>query len=152
MLTFLIGLAILIIGGFFYGIYVENMFGPDDRVTPAVSMNDGVDYVPMGKWKNSLIELLNIAGTGPILGPILGILFGPIAFIAIPVGCVLGGALHDYLSGMISIREKGAQMPALVKKYLGNATFQVYNCMSFNASCWCSICVHARRSYSYKYI
>lgn len=127
MLTFLIGLAILIIGGFFYGIYVENMFGPDDRVTPAVSMNDGVDYVPMGKWKNSLIELLNIAGTGPILGPILGILFGPIAFIAIPVGCVLGGALHDYLSGMISIREKGAQMPALVKKYLGNSTFQVYN-------------------------
>lgn len=127
MITFLIGLAILIIGGWLYGIYIEKMFGPDDRVTPAVSMNDGVDYVPMNKWKNSLIELLNIAGTGPILGPILGILFGPIAFIAIPVGCVLGGAVHDYLSGMISIREKGAQMPVLIKKYLGNTTFQVYN-------------------------
>ncbi len=127
MVTFLIGMAILVVGGVLYGAYVDKMFGPDDRPTPAVTMNDGVDFVPMNKWKNGLIQLLNIAGTGPILGPIQGILFGPIAFITIPVGCVLGGALHDYLSGMISIRENGAQMPVLVKKYLGNKTFQIYN-------------------------
>ena len=70
---------------------------PSDRKTPAVAKYDVVDYVPMKKWKNSLIELLNIAGTGPILGPIQGILFGPIAFLTIPVGCVIGGAFHDYM-------------------------------------------------------
>ena len=127
MITFLIGMAILVVGGVLYGAYIDKMFGADDRKTPAITMNDGVDFVPMNKWKNGLIQLLNIAGTGPILGPIAGILFGPIAFIAIPVGCVLGGAVHDYLSGMISIRENGAQMPVMTKKYLGNATFQVYN-------------------------
>ncbi|EQG76092.1 carbon starvation CstA family protein [Clostridioides difficile DA00165] len=92
---------------------------------PALAQSDGVDYVPMKKWKNSLIELLNIAGTGPILGPIQGILFGPIAFILIPIGCVFGGALHDYMSGMISIREKGAQMPSLISRRY--KVFQVYN-------------------------
>lgn len=127
MLTFLIGLAILIVGGVAYAGFVDKSFGPDDRPTPAIAMNDGVDYVPMNKWKNGLIELLNIAGTGPILGPIAGILFGPVAFIAIPVGCVLAGATHDYFSGMISIRENGAQMPLLIKKYLGGKTYQVYN-------------------------
>ena len=75
MTTFLIGLAILLIGGALYGAYCEKVFGPDDRKTPALAQSDGVDYVPMKKWKNSLIELLNIAGTGPILGPIQGILF-----------------------------------------------------------------------------
>lgn len=74
-------------------------------------MGDGVDYVPMKQWKNALIELLNIAGTGPVLGPIQGILFGPIAFITIPIGCVIAGATHDYFTGMISMRNKGAQMP-----------------------------------------
>lgn len=127
MITFLIGMAILAVGGVLYGAYIDKMFAPDDRVTPAIAKNDGVDFVPMNKWKNGLIQLLNIAGTGPILGPIQGILFGPIAFITIPIGCVLGGAVHDYLSGMISIRENGAQMPSLVKKYLGGKTFQVYN-------------------------
>lgn len=127
MLTFLVGLAILIIGGVAYAGIVDKAFGPDDRKTPAVALSDGVDFVPMSKWKNGLIELLNIAGTGPILGPIAGILFGPVAFIAIPVGCVLAGAVHDYFSGMISIRENGAQMPMLIKKYLGGKTFQVYN-------------------------
>ncbi len=127
MTTFLIGLAILLIGGALYGAYCEKVFAPDDRKTPALAQSDGVDYVPMKKWKNSLIELLNIAGTGPILGPIQGILFGPIAFILIPIGCVFGGALHDYMSGMISIREKGAQMPSLISRFLGNKVFQVYN-------------------------
>ncbi len=127
MVTFLIGLVILFVGGFFYGKYCDKVFGPDDRETPAITMNDGVDFVPMNKWKNSLIELLNIAGTGPILGPIQGILFGPIAFLLIPIGCVLSGSLHDYMCGMVCLREDGKQMPALIHKYLGNKTFNVYN-------------------------
>jgi len=127
MVTFIIGLAILIIGGYFYGKYCEKIFGPDDRDTPAITKADGVDFVGMKKWKNSLIELLNIAGTGPIIGPIQGILFGPIAFITIPVGCVLAGAMHDYFSGMISLREGGAQMPKMIKKYLGGNVFKAYN-------------------------
>lgn len=88
-------------GAALYGKLCEKVFGPDDRQTPASTKNDGVDYVPMKGWKNSLINLLNIAGTGPILGPIQGILFGPIAFITIPIGNVIGGAMHDYFSGMI---------------------------------------------------
>lgn len=127
MTTFLIGLVILFLGGALYGKFVEKVFGPDDRPTPAVSINDGVDYVPMKKRKNALIELLNIAGTGPILGPIQGILFGPIAFILIPIGCVLGGAMHDYFSGMISIRSNGKQMPALIKEHLGGKIYKIYN-------------------------
>lgn len=127
MTTFIIGLVILIGGGLAYGKVCEKVFGPDDRPTPAVSINDGVDYVPMKQSKNALIELLNIAGTGPILGPIQGILFGPIAFLLIPIGCVLGGAMHDYFSGMISIRSNGKQMPALIQDHLGNKVYKVYN-------------------------
>ncbi|MGL5415121.1 MAG: carbon starvation CstA family protein [Clostridium sp.] len=119
MTTFIIGIILLLGGGYFYGNYCEKQIRPDDRKTPAVLKEDGVDYIPMKKWKNSLIELLNIAGTGPILGPIQGILFGPIAFILIPIGCVIGGAMHDYMSGMISIRSNGAQMPELIKENLG---------------------------------
>lgn len=127
MITFIIGLALLAVGGAVYGKVCEKVFRPDDRETPAVRINDGMDYVPMKKWKNSLIQLLNIAGTGPILGPIQGILFGPIAFITIPIGCVIGGAFHDYMCGMISVRDDGAQMPALIKKYLGKFAYPVYN-------------------------
>ena len=87
MITFVVGLLILAVGGMVYGKFCEHIFCPDDRKTPAIARNDGVDYVPMKRWRNSLINLLNIAGTGPILGPIQGILFGPIAFITIPVGC-----------------------------------------------------------------
>lgn len=86
MTLFLVGIAILIVGGLAYGAYCEKVFGPDDRQTPAVAMADGVDYVKMPRWKNMLIELLNIAGTGPVLGPIQGILFGSIAFLTIPIG------------------------------------------------------------------
>lgn len=103
MATFLIGLAVLLVGGYVYGKFVERIFGPDVRTTPAYAQGDGVNYVPMKKWKNALIQLLNIAGTGPVLGPIQGILFGPVAFILIPIGCVLGGAVHDYFSGMMSL-------------------------------------------------
>lgn len=127
MITFISGLAILLVGGMIYGKICEKIFAPDDRKTPALTMTDGIDYVPMSKWKNSLIQLLNIAGTGPILGPIQGILFGPIAFITIPIGCIIGGAFHDYMSGMISVREDGAQMPGLVKKFLGKHTYIIYN-------------------------
>ena len=127
MFTFLIGLAILIAGGLLYGKLCEKVMKPTDAKTPAVEKYDGVDYVPLKKWKNSLIELLNIAGTGPILGPIQGILFGPIAFITIPIGCVIGGAFHDYMTGMISLRSGGEQMPGLVRTFLGKKTYVVYN-------------------------
>ena len=127
MLSFLLGIGVLIIGGVLYGRFCEKIMKPSDRKTPAVEHYDGVDYVPMKKWKNSLIELLNIAGTGPILGPIQGILFGPIAFITIPIGCVIGGAFHDYMSGMISVRNGGEQMPSLVRRFLGKYVYTVYN-------------------------
>ena len=127
MITFLVGLVILLLGGFLYGNFVERIFKPDDRQTPAVKMEDGVDFVPMNKWKNALINLLNIAGTGPIFGPIQGILFGPVAFLTIPIGCVLSGAVHDYLSGMMSLRQNGDQMPGIIHKFLGGKVYQVYN-------------------------
>ncbi len=117
MATFLIGLVVLIGGGLAYGKFCEHVFRPDDRETPAYYKGDGVDYVPMKTWKNSLINLLNIAGTGPILGPIQGILFGPIAFLTIPIGNVIGGAMHDYFCGMICTRDGGTQMPDMIKKY-----------------------------------
>lgn len=126
MTTFILGLALLLVGGIFYGRFCEKIMGPDDRKTPAIAFEDGVDFVPMKTWKNSLINFLNIAGTGPILGPIQGILFGPIAFILIPIGCVLGGAMHDYFSGMLSMRNNGAQMPTLVRKYTTKSVYKVY--------------------------
>lgn len=127
MVLFLIGIAILLIGGFLYGNYVDKVFGPDDRETPAIAKADGVDYVVMKPWKNMLIQLLNIAGTGPVLGPIQGILFGPIAFLTIPIGCVFAGSLHDYFIGMISMRNGGAQIPNLINKYLGPGSKKFYN-------------------------
>ena len=110
MITFITGLVILGIGGLCYGLFLERFFGVSDRPTPAITKSDGVDYVPMASWRNGLIHLLNIAGTGPILGPIQGILFGPLAFITIPLGCILAGAVQDYMVGMISIRNDGEQI------------------------------------------
>ena len=127
MATFLIGLVILFVGAALYGKFCEKVFGPDDRETPAYSKQDGVDYVPMRCWKNSLINLLNIAGTGPILGPIQGILFGPIAFITIPIGNVIGGAMHDYFCGMICLRDGGSQMSNMIRKYSNKGIFTIYN-------------------------
>ena len=126
MITFTLGLIILLAGGFGYGALCERVFRPDDRKTPAYTKADGVDYVAMPKWKNSLINLLNIAGTGPILGPIQGILFGPIALITIPIGCVIGGAMHDYFCGMISVRDGGEQMPEMVGRYTNRIVHRIY--------------------------
>ena len=127
MLLFIIGLIILLGGGYFYSKYVENQLAPDDRETPAVRKADGVDYVVMSEKKNWLINLLNIAGMGPIIGPIQGILFGPIAFLAIPLGCVFAGSVHDYMTGFISMRNGGSQVPKLVGKYIGDGIRKFYN-------------------------
>lgn len=127
MVTFFAGLALLLTGGFFYSLFCERVFSPDNRQTPAYTMGNGVDFLPMSRMRNALIQLLNIAGTGPILGPILGILFGPVAFILIPLGNIFGGAMHDYFCGMISMRKNGAQMPSLVKEYMGGGVFKLYN-------------------------
>ena len=126
MITFLIGLAILAVGGFVYGRVCERVMKPTDDETPATAQRDGVDFVPMAKWRNALIELLNIAGTGPVLGPIQGALFGPVAFVTIPIGCVIAGAFHDYMVGMISMRNRGAQLPELVRLFLGTKAYYVY--------------------------
>lgn len=127
MVTFMIGLVILIVGGLAMGRLCDHVFQPDDRETPAYAKQDGVDYVPMPTWKNALINLLNIAGTGPILGPIQGILFGPIALLTIPIGNVIGGAVHDYFAGMICTRDGGAQMPEMVRRYTNKAVFWIYD-------------------------
>ncbi len=127
MVTFIIGLVILVVGALAYGKFCEKVFGPDDRKTPAYTKQDGIDFVPMNGWKNQLINLLNIAGTGPIFGPIQGILFGPIAFITIPIGNIIGGAMHDYFSGMICLRDGGTQMPQMIRKYSNKGIFNVYN-------------------------
>lgn len=126
--TFLGGIALLIIGYFTYGKFIEKMFGvKDERPTPAYVNSDGVDYIPMSTPKNSLIQLLNIAGTGPVFGPIMGALYGPAAFIWIVVGCIFAGAVHDYLTGMISIRNRGAHLPELASKFLGKVMKHVVN-------------------------
>ena len=127
MATFILGLVILFVGAAIYGKFCEKVFGPDDRETPAYSKQDGVDFVPMRGWKNSLINLLNIAGTGPIFGPIQGILFGPIAFITIPIGNVIGCAMLDYFSGMICLRDGGTQMSSMIRKYSNGVIYKVYN-------------------------
>ncbi len=126
MITFTIGLVILIVGSALYGKLCEKVFQPDDRKTPAYEKEDGVDYVPMKTWRNSLIHLLNIAGTGPILGPIQGILFGPIAFITIPIGNVIGGAVHDYFCGMIMMREGGIQAPEMLRRYTNKVVHRIF--------------------------
>lgn len=115
MMTFCIGIFILIIGYIFYSRYTESQFGVEDKPTPAYAIHDGVDFVPLSKNKNMLIHLLNIAGLGPILGAIQGVLFGPIAFILIPLGCIFMGGVHDYFSGMISVRNKGTQITGLIR-------------------------------------
>lgn len=124
--TFILGIIILFLGYIFYSNYVDKVFEPDTRPTPANEYNDGVDFVPMPKNRNLLIHLLNIAGMGPIIGAVQGVLFGPIAFVLIPLGCVFAGGVHDYFAGMLSIRNKGAQITGLIRKYLGTKPFKIF--------------------------
>ena len=119
MVSFILAIAVLIIGYLIYGRVVEKIFSPDDRETPAITMEDGVDYVPIKTWKAVLIQLLNIAGTGPIFGALMGACFGPVVFLWIVFGAILGGAVHDYMSGMISERNGGASIAELSGIYLG---------------------------------
>lgn len=128
LITFFVSIAILIAAYFTYGKYVEKVFGMQEkRSTPAYTLADGQDYVPMGKQKNSLIQLLNIAGVGPIFGPIMGALYGPVAFLWIVFGAIFAGAVHDYLTGMISLRNRGAHLPELAGQFLGKVFKHVVN-------------------------
>ena len=125
MITFCIAFALLILGYLFYGKLVERVFGIDDnRPTPAQTMADGVDYVPMKPWKLFLIQFLNIAGVGPICGAIMGAQFGTASYLWIVFGCIFGGAVHDYFSGMISLRHDGCSLPETHGRYLGNGVKQ----------------------------
>ena len=120
MISFIIALGILIAGYFIYGKLVSKIFGEDDsRKTPVHTMADGVDYVPMPSWKIFLIQFLNIAGLGPIFGAIMGVMYGPAAFLWIVLGTIFAGGVHDYLSGMMSLREGGASLPEIVGSQLG---------------------------------
>ncbi len=121
MVSFFVCLAILIAGYFTYGKVVDNTFGPDDRETPAVRINDGVDYVVMPQWKLFLVQLLNIAGLGPIFGALTGALWGPVVFLWITFGTVFAGGVHDYFSGMMSERHEGASISEVCGIYLGGA-------------------------------
>ncbi|MBQ8221811.1 MAG: carbon starvation protein A [Bacteroidales bacterium] len=126
MITFTIAIVILVLGYFVYGRYISRMFGVDERrATPAVTKNDGVDYIVMPTWKIFMIQFLNIAGLGPIFGAIMGAKFGTSSYLWIVFGTIFAGAVHDYLSGMVSMRNDGASLPQLVGKYLGKRTEKV---------------------------
>ena len=121
MITFCVALVLLVLGYVIYGAVVEKVFGVDpSRKTPCYTMADGVDYTPMHTWKVFLMQFLNGAGRGPIFGALLGVLYGPSAYLWIVFGCIFGGAVHDYLSGMISLRKKGASLPEIVGDELGS--------------------------------
>ena len=126
MIQFLIALAVLIGGYFIYGLLMERIVGLDaNRPMPANTMTDGVDFVPLPAWKVFLIQFLNIAGLGPIFGAIMGVMFGPAAFLWIVLGTIFGGAVHDFISGVISIRRNGASLPEIVGEQLGLSVKQV---------------------------
>lgn len=119
MISFTLSFLALILGYILYGRFVEKVFGPDNRKTPAIAKADGLDFIVLPNWKVFMIQFLNIAGTGPIFGAIMGAKFGPVAYLWIVLGCIFAGATHDYLSGMLSMRNDGAGLPILVGKYLG---------------------------------
>ena len=125
MISFFVCLAILIGGYFIYGKYVSNVFGPDDRETPAVTMEDGVDYVVMPTWRIFLIQLLNIAGLGPIWGAVGGAMWGPSVFLWITFGTIFVGAVHDFASGFMSLRHQGQSVPEMTGLYMGNVMKQI---------------------------
>ncbi len=125
MITFILSILLLVGGYFFYGKFIEKVFGIDtQRATPATTHADGVDFVPMKTWRIYMIQFLNIAGLGPIYGAIMGAQFGSASFLWIVFGSIFAGAVHDYLSGMISLRSNGASLPEIHGKYLGNGVKQ----------------------------
>ncbi len=119
MVSLIVSLVVLVAGFLVYGRLTEKVFSPDDRKTPAIAINDGVDCVPMKPRKAFLVQLLNIAGTGPIYGALMGACFGPVVFIWIVFGSILGGAVHDYMSGMMSTRNNGKSTSYLIRHYIG---------------------------------
>ena len=126
MYSFLISIVALVLGYLLYGAFVERAFGPDpNRRTPAIEKADGVDFIVMPTWKVYMIQFLNIAGTGPIFGAIMGAKFGPASYLWIVLGCIFAGAVHDYMCGMLSVRHGGASFPDLVGDYLGKRTQKV---------------------------
>ena len=139
MYSFLIAIVLLFLGYFIYGKIVEKNFGPDDRQTPAESINDNVDFVPMPTWKVFLIQLLNIAGTGPIFGALSGALFGPVVYFWIVFGCIFAGSVHDYMVGMLSERNKGASISEITGKYLGNGMLQIMRVFSVILLVMCGV-------------
>ncbi len=127
LISFVGGIILLIIGYMTYGRFVEKILGPDDRKTPALKHTDGVDYLVLPGWKNMLIQLLNIAGVGPVIGVIAGIKFGAIVFLLIPIGNIIGGATHDFISGMASLRNKGGNLPGFIKLTLGDWPYRFFS-------------------------
>jgi len=126
MISFILSFVALILGYILYGKFVEKVFGPEPgRKTPAVTKADGVDFIKMPSWKVFMIQFLNIAGTGPIFGAIMGAKFGPSAYLWIVFGCIFAGAVHDYMVGMLSVRHGGVGLPELVGIYLGKGTKKV---------------------------
>ena len=131
MVTFCIALVCLVLGYFIYGSFVEKVFGVSpDRRTPCYTMQDGADYIPMPTWKVYTVQFLNIAGTGPIFGAMMGVLYGPAAFLWIVLGSILGGAMHDYMAGMISIRRGGMGLPEIIGDELGSVCRLVMRCVA----------------------
>ena len=131
MVTFTAALLLLIVGYVVYGSFVNRIFAPDPkRATPAVAMNDGVDYMPLPTWKIFMIQFLNIAGLGPIFGAIMGAQFGTASYLWIVIGTLLAGATHDFFAGCLSIRNNGANLPELIGKYLGASANTVMNVLA----------------------
>ena len=123
MITFTIALFVLVLGYIIYGRYISRLFGYDEaKKTPALTLTDGVDYVAMPTWKTYMIQFLNIAGLGPIFGAIMGAKFGTSSYLWIVFGTIFAGAVHDYLAGMISVRNRGENLPSIIGRYLGPGT------------------------------
>ena len=131
MVTFLICLALLVAAYFGYGAYLDRICNIDTKAAvPSATLYDGVDYIPMPRWRTFLIQLLNIAGIGPIFGAIMGACFGPVVFLWITFGGILVGAMHDYLSGVILLRNDGLSLPEIVGRYLGKGMLQFMRAIS----------------------
>ena len=134
MISFFVCLGLLILSFFTYGTYVERVFGPTDAKTPAIKFSNGIDYVPMPLWRMVLVQLLNIAGLGPVFGAIAGALWGPSVFLWITLGTIFAGAVHDFACGFLSLRHDGQSVAEITGIYLGprvkicRACFLPYKC------------------------